>query len=81
MDFFDGATGKLLHQHMDKGCDNKIISLNLFNQTGDALLSSAGMYVCIFHLCFSHLEEKRLDRKYCLLLVVVLLCYLDLEHF
>nr|XP_027221530.1 DNA damage-binding protein 2-like [Penaeus vannamei] len=53
VDFFDGATGKLLHQHMDKGCDNKIISLNLFNQTGDALLSSAALLVWVWKPKFS----------------------------
>ncbi|XP_042889413.1 DNA damage-binding protein 2-like isoform X1 [Penaeus japonicus] len=53
VDFFDGATGKLLHQHMHRGCDNKIISLNLFNQTGDALLSSAASLVWVWKPKFS----------------------------
>ncbi|XP_063594674.1 DNA damage-binding protein 2-like isoform X2 [Penaeus indicus] len=53
VDFFDGATGKLLHQHMDRNCDNKIISLNLFNQTGDALLSSAALLVWVWKPKFS----------------------------
>ncbi|XP_037795820.1 DNA damage-binding protein 2-like [Penaeus monodon] len=53
VDFFDGATGKLLHQHLDRNCDNKIISLNLFNQTGDALLSSAALLVWVWKPKFS----------------------------
>ncbi|XP_047500459.1 DNA damage-binding protein 2-like isoform X3 [Penaeus chinensis] len=53
VDFFDGATGKLLHQHMDRSCDNKIISLNLFNQMGDALLSSAALLVWVWKPKFS----------------------------
>ncbi|ROT70221.1 putative DNA damage-binding protein 2 isoform X2 [Penaeus vannamei] len=71
VDFFDGATGKLLHQHMDKGCDNKIISLNLFNQTGDALLSSAALLVWVWKPKFSCDASKgSLDSEGCSLVAI-----------
>ncbi|KAK7072661.1 DNA damage-binding protein 2 [Halocaridina rubra] len=57
IDFFDSANGKLLHQHIARDLSNKIVSLNLFNRTGDQMLSAAGMYAYLWKPRFP--EQKR----------------------
>lgn len=52
IDFFDGATGQLMHQHFKRPTGNKIISLNSFSPCGDYLLSAGGKEsdVCLWFL-------------------------------
>ncbi|CAL4136607.1 unnamed protein product, partial [Meganyctiphanes norvegica] len=61
VDFFDGVSGKLLHQHLDRGVGKNIISCNLFNATGDRMLSGAGVDVWIWKPNFDEIRRK--ERK------------------
>ncbi|XP_071541524.1 DNA damage-binding protein 2-like isoform X2 [Panulirus ornatus] len=58
IDFFNAATGELMYQHMDKGYSDKIVSLNMFNNTGDRLLSAAGMFVWVWKPRFDHQKSN-----------------------
>jgi len=42
VDFFDGATGQLLHAHQYPEVGKYIVSLNLFSPSGDRMVSGAG---------------------------------------
>lgn len=55
IDFFDAVTGELMYQHQDRGYSDKIVSLNMFNRTGDRLLSAAGQnfHITTFRLLYS----------------------------
>lgn len=63
LDFFDAETGDLLYQHSQSGV-NGIMSLNRFNVTGDALVSSYGQKFMIWKPNFRHLEKlsKKQDK-------------------
>lgn len=63
VDFFDGASGKLLHQHLDRGVGKNIISLNLFNATGDRMLSGAGTDVWIWEPNFDEVKRREERRE------------------
>nr|XP_053645556.1 DNA damage-binding protein 2-like isoform X2 [Cherax quadricarinatus] len=58
IDFFEASTGKMIYQHIDKGYCNKIVSLNLFNHTGDRLMSAAGNIVWIWKPKFNPGAEE-----------------------
>ncbi|XP_045613384.1 DNA damage-binding protein 2 isoform X1 [Procambarus clarkii] len=62
IDFFDASTGKILYQHIDRGYCNKIVSLNLFNHTGDRLMSAAGNIVWLWKPKFDHLDNKEVKK-------------------
>ncbi|MCL4126897.1 UNVERIFIED_CONTAM: hypothetical protein GTU68_010412 [Idotea baltica] len=47
VDFFDGRTGHILHHQFDIQAGKKILSLNLFNHTGDQLMSAASELVFV----------------------------------
>merc|ERR1739842_162198 len=41
VDFFDGASGELLHKHQDPEVGKYIVALNLFSPAGDRMVSGA----------------------------------------
>ncbi|KAK3891858.1 hypothetical protein Pcinc_004258 [Petrolisthes cinctipes] len=61
IDLYDGVTGQLLHQLSDPASANKIVSLNLFNPSGDTLLSAAGIGVWVWKPKFK--QEPSANKK------------------
>ncbi|XP_068219809.1 DNA damage-binding protein 2-like [Palaemon carinicauda] len=61
IDFFDAASGELLHQHVTKELSNKIVSLNLFNRSGDQMLSAAGMCAFLWKPEFPKQSKRKLE--------------------
>ncbi|XP_066980294.1 DNA damage-binding protein 2-like [Macrobrachium rosenbergii] len=62
IDFFDAASGELLHQHVTKALSNKIVSLNVFSRSGDQMLSAAGLCAFLWRPEFpsqSQMKEAR----------------------